>query len=136
MFLARDNAMLGANRLVVIKRILPHLARDVRFVRMFVDEARLNMHMSPPNIAYTFEVGKVQDSYFIAMEFVHGEDLRRVLNRHDPRLMTPAVACLVASRVAAALHHAHDLVDAERPHPRRAEVRPPGASDSRAGRLP
>jgi len=112
-FLARDHAMPGADRLVVIKRIRSDLARDPHFVRLFLDEARINLRLSHPNIAYTFEVGQVESDYFIAMEFVHGENLRRLLTRHDPSVLTPSIACLIASRVAGALHHAHGLADTE-----------------------
>ena len=66
---------------VVIKRILPHLVESAEFVSMFLDEARIAAQLHHENIVEIYDVGRVDGAYFIAMEFVHGEDIRRIYNR-------------------------------------------------------
>jgi serine/threonine protein kinase len=65
----------------VIKRILPHLIESSEFVSMFLDEARIAAQLHHENIVEIFDVGRVEGSYFIAMEYVHGEDIRRIYNQ-------------------------------------------------------
>ncbi|MFZ5784838.1 MAG: serine/threonine protein kinase, partial [Acidobacteriota bacterium] len=109
-FLAHEVGTGGAERLVVIKRVLSHFAHDRKFIQMFLDEARLATRLSHPNIATVYEVGAHERQYFLSMEFVHGEDLRSLLARPELRLEA-CQAALIAARVAAALHHAHNLAD-------------------------
>ncbi len=78
-FLARERGEAGASRTVVIKRVLPHVADDERFVRMFLDEARLAMRLNHPNICHIYELGKLEGSYFIAMEWIDGVPLGRLI---------------------------------------------------------
>ena len=110
--LALDRGPAGVQRLVVIKRILPALAADEKFVSMFLNEARIASNLSHPNIAHIYEVGVAGGEYFLAMEFIHGVDLLALL-RTVKRALRPAHAAHVASRVAAALHHAHNLRNLE-----------------------
>ena len=77
-FLARMSGMVGFEKLMVVKRILPHLALNVEFVRMFLDEARIAARLNHPNIVQIYDLGAQNDTYFIAMEYIHGEDARRV----------------------------------------------------------
>src|SRR5688572_27905164 len=77
-FLARLRGV-DPPRLAVIKRVLPHLAEDARFVAMFRDEARLAARIEHENVCKVFELGLVGDTYFIAMEYLHGMPLSRVL---------------------------------------------------------
>ena len=81
-FLARQ-AMGGGGdgRHVVVKRILPHLAEDPEFIQMFQNEARVAAKFSHPNIAQIFDYGEENGTYFIAMEFIHGEDLGRLMRK-------------------------------------------------------
>src|SRR5262245_65840332 len=74
-FLAIATGPEGFQRSLVIKRMLPHLSQDAAFVRMFVDEARVSALLSHPNLVQVYEFGKVDESYFIAMEHVHGRTL-------------------------------------------------------------
>jgi serine/threonine-protein kinase len=75
-FLSLHRSISGFEKLLVIKRILPNLTQDQEFLQMFLDEARIAATLNHPNIAQIYDVGAVGDSYYIAMEYVHGEDLR------------------------------------------------------------
>jgi TonB family protein len=99
----------GFEKLVAIKRILPHLAADKEFVDMFIDEAKIAARLSHPNIIHIYDLGKAADTYYIAMELVAGHDLKSILRRASERdfPMDPSLAIFVASRVAAALDYAH-----------------------------
>ena len=100
----------GFERPVAIKRILPQLTEDEDFVSMFIDEAKIAVQLSHGNIAQIIDLGRVDDSYFIAMEYVHGRDLRAILERESARrsAVPLPIACHVVMRVAEALHHAHN----------------------------
>ena len=79
-FLAVQTGIEGFEREVVIKRILPHRAQDEEFCTMFLDEARLIARLNHPYIAQIYDLGEVDGSYFIAMEYVQGADLSRLLD--------------------------------------------------------
>src|SRR4029453_5061503 len=74
-FLAVAMGPEGFQRMLVIKRRLPHLSQDGAFGRFFVDEAKLCGLLSHPNLVQIFEFGSIEDSFFIAMEHVQGETL-------------------------------------------------------------
>ena len=80
-YLARQTGLEGFEKLVVIKRILPHLVESQDFVRMFLDEARTAADLRHPNVVQIFEIGEDAGTYYIAMEFLHGQDIRRVMRR-------------------------------------------------------
>jgi len=82
-YLARQRGPEGFEKLLVIKRILPHLAENGDFVRMFLDEARIAARLDHPNIVDIYDLGAQDDTFFIAMEYIHGEDLRRVWKRAE-----------------------------------------------------
>jgi serine/threonine-protein kinase len=109
-FLARGVGTAGVERYVVLKRVLRHRVDDAAFVRMFLDEARLAAQLQHPNIAQVYDVGKLGDSYFFTMEYVHGETVRALLQRaHGLRRQIPLGAILaIIAGAAAGLHHAHD----------------------------
>jgi serine/threonine protein kinase len=109
-FLARGEGVAGVERYCVLKRILRDRASDVHFVRMFLDEARLAAQLQHANIAQVYDIGKLGDSYFFTMEYVHGETVRALLHRAQglrKPLPIHAVLTIVAG-AAAGLHHAHD----------------------------
>jgi serine/threonine protein kinase len=108
-FLARGASTAGIERYVVLKRILRERATDASFVRMFLDEAKLAAQLQHPNIAQVYDIGKLGDSYFFTMEYVHGETVRALLHRsHALRRPVPIGSVLtVAAGAAAGLHHAH-----------------------------
>src|ERR1041385_4369318 len=78
-FIAQTSGMEGFERHVVVKRIRKEQAHDESFVKMFLDEARLATSLHHANVITVNEVGQEDGQYFLAMEYIHGEDLRRVL---------------------------------------------------------
>src|SRR5437762_9811509 len=80
-FKAKAVGVEGFERLLAVKRILPNIAEDKEFITMFIDEAKIAVQLSHANIAQIFDLGKVDDSYFIALEHVHGRDLRNIFDR-------------------------------------------------------
>ena len=109
--LARVAGVEGFERHVVVKRIRTEQGGDPRFVQMFLEEARLAASLHHHNIVQVHELSEDGGEYFFAMEYVHGEDLRKVLGHladHDQRM--PLDHCVtIALNTAAALHHAHEL---------------------------
>ncbi len=105
-------------RPVVIKRILPHLARQSSFVAMFIDEARIGSQVHHPNVVEVHELGQVGNDLFLVMEYLAGESasglLRRLVARGE-RLPLPLAAHIIAE-ACAGLHAAHALCD-ERGNP-------------------
>jgi len=108
-FLARGEGVAGVERYCVLKRILRDRASDVHFVRMFLDEARLAAQLQHPNIAQVYDIGKLGDSYFFTMEYVHGETVRALLHRAQGLRRQLPINCVltIAAGAAAGLHHAH-----------------------------
>jgi serine/threonine protein kinase len=115
-FLARESGPGRGTRAVVIKRILPHVATDPRFVEMFLHEAELAMHLNHPNLCAIHEFGAQDGEYFIAMEWVHGVSItqmhKALFDRGDAGIPAHAVA-RIAAEVAEALHFAHVAKDAQ-----------------------
>ncbi|MEC7518985.1 MAG: serine/threonine-protein kinase [Myxococcota bacterium] len=99
----------GFERLVAIKRILPHLVEDDDFVKMFIDEAKIAVRLQHPNIVTIHDLGKAEGTLYIAMEFVAGKDLRALYDYEKERGgRTPVgIACHVVMKMCEALHHAH-----------------------------
>ncbi len=101
------------DRYLALKRILPHLAEDDEFLTMFVDEAKLCVHLRHPNVVRVFELGSFQSSPYILMEFIAGQDLLALqkLLRQRRLIMSVAHACHVVSKLARGLHHSHFATD-------------------------
>ncbi|UJR84962.1 Hypothetical protein I5071_70410 [Sandaracinus amylolyticus] len=114
-FLAREVSETGrAGRHVVLKRVLPHVAEDEHFVEMFVDEARLAMHLNHPNICHVYAFGEESGSYYIAMEWVDGMPLSKLIRRARERGGVPIpVALRITAMVAEALDYAHRASDSQ-----------------------
>ncbi|MCA9686688.1 MAG: serine/threonine protein kinase, partial [Myxococcales bacterium] len=112
---ARMLGMEGFQKNVAIKRILPHLTDSSDFLTMFIDEAKLAAQLNHNNIIHIYDLGKIEDDYYIAMEFVDGRDLRSILNSARRKQPSPALpmslALLVAARLASALDYAHRKKD-------------------------
>ncbi len=108
-FLARSANEAGIERYVVLKRVLAERSRDPHFATMFLDEARLAAQLQHPNIAQVHDIGTLGGSYFYTMEYVHGEDVRHVLQRlHALRRKLPVnLALHAAAGALAGLQHAH-----------------------------
>ncbi len=108
-FLARSFGVEGFEKRLVIKRILPELAQNPRFVTMFVHEAKLSVSLNHPNIVQVFDLGKVGEDHFMAMEYIQGRDLTQVLRalrRTNDRLPI-AISVTIAAAVARGLGYAH-----------------------------
>jgi eukaryotic-like serine/threonine-protein kinase len=111
-FLAVVKGPAGFNKLVVVKQIRPQLAEDPEFLGMFLDEARLAARLSHPNVVQTNEVGNEGNRYFIAMEYLEGQPLNRVIHRLSRAEGLPlAMHLRVIIDVLSGLHHAHELTD-------------------------
>jgi len=109
-FLARNVTGAGVERIVVLKRILPHLADNTELIRMFIHEAKLAAQLQHPNIAQVFDVGKLGSSYFFTMEHVHGETVRNLtlLARGMRQRIPFGTGRWFAAGAAAGLNHEHE----------------------------
>src|SRR5688500_2571176 len=116
-YLARAEGPSGFEKLVALKRIHAHLAKDPRFVAMFLDEARIAARIHHPNVCSVIDFGTVEGSYYLTMPFVEGESLGRVMHavsaRRDPaaRRSFWYVAARVIADACEGLHAAHELRD-------------------------
>ena len=112
---ARMRGVEGFQKIVAIKKILPHLSDNQDFIEMFIDEAKLAAQLNHNNIIHIYDLGKIQSSYYIAMEYVDGSDLKTILKRSGERNqpLSSELAVFVASKIASALDYAHRKRDFE-----------------------
>jgi TonB family protein len=112
---ARMRGVEGFQKIVAIKKILPHLSDNQDFIEMFVDEAKLAAQLNHNNIIHIYDLGKIQSSYYIAMEYIDGYDLKNILKKAQERdqPLSIEIALFIASKVAAALDYAHRKRDFE-----------------------
>ena len=112
-YLALVRGPAGFKKLLVVKELMPHFAVDEAFMAMFLDEARVAARLSHPNIVQTLEVGDVSGRPFIAMEYLEGQTLQRIVHRsmkRGTRLPLPIhLHALMA--MLNGLHHAHEVCD-------------------------
>jgi serine/threonine protein kinase len=115
-FLARTKGIQGFEKYLVIKRILGHRTQDPEFVRMFLDEARVAATLDHPNIVQIYDVGHVDNEYFIAMEYLRGHNLIEIV-RAGAKLgyAKPPLEHVVSTltQCCAGLHYAHEKRDFE-----------------------
>jgi tetratricopeptide (TPR) repeat protein/tRNA A-37 threonylcarbamoyl transferase component Bud32 len=106
---AKSHGVEGFEKLVVIKRILPDIGANDRFVELFVHEAKIAVTLSHANIVQVFDLGRADGSYFIAMEYVHGLDLATVLAwaRERGEKVPVAIAAYLGGEIAKGLDYAH-----------------------------
>jgi serine/threonine-protein kinase len=114
-YLAQQSGIEGFERLVVVKKILPHLARDAGFLEMFFDEARIAARLNHPNIVQIFDLGQDGDDYFIAMEYLEGESLAYLEHqaRKTEKVMNTSLAAGVIAQVCDGLEYAHTFLGPE-----------------------
>ncbi|MGB3564616.1 MAG: TonB family protein [Thermoanaerobaculia bacterium] len=112
-WMARRLGVEGFEKRVAIKKILSDPADNQAFIDMFIDEAKLAAQLTHNNITHIYELGRSGSDYFIAMEYVEGADLRKVLNaaRKKDKPMPAALALLITAKIAAALDYAHRKKD-------------------------
>ena len=108
-FRAKPLNQRGFERYLALKRILPHLAEDDEFITMFVDEARIAVQLHHRNICQIYELGRIDDAYYIVMEFIAGKDLLQLQNwfRKRRKIMSVTQACYLAMKVCEGLDYAH-----------------------------
>ncbi|TPV94071.1 MAG: serine/threonine protein kinase [Myxococcales bacterium FL481] len=112
-YVAESEGLAGFKKRVAIKRILPSLLRNEKFVRMFLDEARLSLHLNHANIVSVFDLGKSDNAYFIVMEYVEGTTLKTLLefcSRHGTRVPVPVTVWML-NEILKGLNYAHELRD-------------------------
>lgn len=103
----------GFRKQVALKRLHPHVAKDPSMVQSLVHEARLASHLSHPNIAQTYDLGKVGDAYFIAMEYIQGPTLGQLLRKSMAAggSVPIPIALSILGQICDALDYAHNLCD-------------------------
>lgn len=112
-FVAESESMKGFKKRVAIKRILPHLTKNQKFVQMFLDEAKLSLQLEHANIVNVFDIGKADASYFIVMEYVDGVNLKKVIEsyRRAGKVVPIEQSIYVLREVCEGLSYAHDSTD-------------------------
>jgi serine/threonine-protein kinase len=110
-----ESAVGGLKKAVAIKRILPNLTRNKKFVSMFLDEARVSMHLQHANVVGVFDIGMADTAYFIVMEFVDGANLKTIIEslRRQGQRMAVAHTLYILMEVCKGLQYAHDVTDPE-----------------------
>ncbi len=113
-FRAKASGLGGFEKILAIKRLHPRYSQDADFIEMLIDEARISVELAHGNIGQIFDLGKVDDHYFIAMEYIDGRDLYRVMKRLKDRVHAFPIeaAAHVAMEAAAGLDYAHRKKDA------------------------
>ncbi len=114
--LARAKGLEGFTRHVVVKQIRPELASDERFVQAFLNEARIGASLHHQNIVQVYDIDEDHGAYYFTMEYVHGEDVRKLLLkvREQNTLVPLDQVVTIGAAAAAGLHHAHEQTDANR----------------------
>ena len=110
-FKARIQGPAGFERTFVVKRILPHLSGDPSFTKMFIDEAKIAAKLAHPNIVQVFELGSVDDEYFMSMEYVRGHDLAETMRTLWARVgpPRPELVAYIGREMCRALAYAHEF---------------------------
>lgn len=112
---ARIEGIEGFEKKVAIKKILPQFSMNKRFIDMIVDEAKIAVTLTHPNIAQVYELGLEAETYYIVMEYVDGRPLNRLLQKVDiggTEKLELEHAVHIVGEVAKGLHHAHIQKDA------------------------
>jgi len=111
-FVGESHSMQGFKKAVAIKRVLPHLAQNAKFIQMFLDEARLSARLNHANIVTVFDIGTADDTYFIVMEFVDGGNLKKIIEgvRKQRGLFPLKEALYICMEACRGLSYAHELV--------------------------
>jgi len=109
-FLAKAVGAEGFQRTVVIKRILPSYTEDEAFISMFIDEARIAAALHHAAIVQVIDFDKVDDAFYIAMEYIDGNDLRKILDRGSKvdKALTPIMVAHSIAKIASGLYYAHE----------------------------
>lgn len=111
--LAKTKGIAGFEKYVALKMIHPNFAEDEQFIQMLVDEAKIAVQLTHGNIAQTFDLGRVGETYYITMEYVDGADLYKILRRGSEmdHEMPLDICAFIGKEIASALDHAHRKKD-------------------------
>jgi hypothetical protein len=103
----------GFQRLIAIKKILSHVSEDPEFISMFTDEANITVQLQHPNIGQVYEFSKLEDIYYIAMEYISGKDVKSLWSHMRQRkgVIPPKLSCLIVQKMAEGLSYAHNKKD-------------------------
>ncbi len=109
----RSNSLKGFEKLVAIKRILPSLSENKRFMEMFLDEARLSLRLNHANIVQTFDIGVSDNTYFIVMEWIDGANLKTIIDiaLEQGFRIPKEQAVFIMIEICKGLSHAHQRRD-------------------------
>ncbi|MDJ0765416.1 MAG: serine/threonine-protein kinase [Myxococcota bacterium] len=112
-FLGEAESIEGFKKRVAIKRVLPHLVENRKFLAMFLDEARLSLRFNNANVVQTFDIGRSGNTYFVVMEYVDGTNLKRVVEhlRNSGQRLPVELAVFIAIEVCRGLSYAHNFKD-------------------------
>ncbi len=112
-YLARQTGIGGFEKLVVVKRILPHLAKEKTFVEMFLDEAVIAAQLNHPNIVQIYDLGQADENYYIAMEYLEGESLGHLASEGTrlAKPLPPGLAAGIVAQICDGLAYAHTFED-------------------------
>ena len=112
-YLARTQGIGGFEKILALKVIHPKFAQDQEFVDMLIDEAKIAVQLNHVNICQIFDLGCIDDRFFIAMEFVDGRDLYQLLveGAEKDSLLPFELVAFIGREVAAGLHYAHTKAD-------------------------
>jgi serine/threonine protein kinase len=116
LYLARQSGLAGFEKEIVIKRILPRYVEHTKVVKMFIDEARIAASLNHPNIVHIYDIGQQDGSWYIAMEYIHGENLWSIARRgiEAKNFLPLEHAVKVVSMVCEGLEYAHSKTDNEK----------------------
>jgi len=110
LYLAKETGIEGFEKVVVVKCMLPELARHREYVDMFLDEARIAAALEHPNLPHVYELGRAGETLFFAMEYLHGTDVRRLVQTVAARRRELPLehAISIVLGLSAGLHYAHE----------------------------
>ena len=133
-------SMQGFRKNIAIKRILPNLTKNKKFVAMFLDEARLSLSLQHANIVQVFDIGHSDDTYFIVMEYVDGVDLKALTEwrRRIGRRIPIAHSLYIVMEICKGLSYAHEMLSPETGRPLgivHRDISPPNVLISKQGEV-
>jgi len=113
LYQAKITSVEGFEKLVAIKKILPNLTEDKNLINMFIDEAKLAAMLNHQNIVQIYDLGSMEGAYFIAMEYIHGKDLRVLARKAKERSLPLPLeyAIYITCRICSGLDYSHKLKD-------------------------
>src|SRR5215510_7196978 len=115
LYLAKNTELKHVEKLIAIKRLLPHFANEENLVKSFIDEARLASVLQHQNIVQIYDCGTMEDSYYIEMEYLLGKDLAQVIKKAqlNAQPLSLAYSLFIVAQICSGLAYAHKQKDAQ-----------------------